>query len=157
MNLQGMYSVYAFAKKIATLPLLCEQREESFTLKYDNETITRNYIGAYYYLDMPNVFSSVYFWLGVYFEREDPVLCLSFNDREDWAASVCALFPKGSEGSIQGRTFSRPYYENNQLWFEFSEEQAKRFDELSNPNEQLELIYEFVAEIIKLIIQKAQS
>ncbi len=156
MDLKGMQSVFAFAEEIGKLGKLFNQRENSFAVDLYKETVARNYVGAYYSLEGIANIPLSYFWLGAYF-GERSVICLSFDSHENWADSICALFPKGSEGGIQGRTFSRPYYENNQLWFEFSKEQAKLFDELSNPDEQLEVIYEFVAEIIELIIQKAQS
>ena len=159
MNLDGMFSLYTFYR---SLDIVFTIDNEKFSSElYDSRKDTNNG-GNYWYAPRDGVmgkFFAVNFkhirlkktwgWMGVYFEREHPLICICFDYRENWGQPVYNLLLNKLDQIGKGNYFVEPYEEGGGIWFEFNKE--KEFDGTNDLNSQILLLKSFFIEVLNTI------
>ena len=153
MNTNGIYSLFAL---IEVLSELCERNENNFKIEHTN--IGCNYTGGYknnhkelgimFKLTFKKIsFSETYGWIGIYFERKEPLICIGFYDKENWAKKLCRIL--NDKPIPTGKLSSESYSADGGIWFNFA-----KHDELnkcSSIEEQKNLLKEYMDEVIEKI------
>ncbi len=87
-------------------------------------------------------------WLGVYFDRMDPVICLGFCNREDWGKPVFNILNRDPDAIPEGNYASKPYEEDGAYWFDFKKNEL--FNDLDLDG-QVKMLREFFQEAIMAV------
>ena len=168
MNLDGMFSLYSFYRCLDEVFVFDNERYTSAL--YDSRKDTNNggnftrqtpregVMGKYFELKIKTGrMKKAWGWMGVYFEREHPLVCVGFDDREGWGKPVFDLMISQVDDMKAGRYFEAPYYddETNAIWFDFSK--ASEFDKLTDSNKQVALLKRFLTEVFDTIYTLKQS
>lgn len=169
MNLDGMFSLYSFYRCLDDVFIFDNERYTSSL--YDSRKDTNNggnftlqtpregVMGKYFELKIKaGRMKKAWGWMGVYFERKHPLVCVGFDDRDGWGKPVFDLMINNKVDEMKaGRYFKAPYYdeESNAVWFDFSK--ATAFNQLTDPNKQVELLRGFLAEVFDTIFTLKQS
>lgn len=90
-------------------------------------------------------------WMGVYFGREHPLVCIGFDNRENWGKPIYdLLMDKDRYQNInKGNCFDAPYEEDGSIWFEFMKNED--FNTLNSPTEQIALLKSFYCEVLDAV------
>lgn len=157
MQLTGMFSLYSFYRSLDDVFVFDTDRFSSMV--YNSKKDTNNggnflstprdgVMGKYFEIQFKKIgLTQTWGWMGVYFEREDPLICIGFCNRENWGRPIYNLLLK-SKYDINGNFSKAPYEEDGAFWFEFS--CSKQFDSLDLPN-QIDLLRSFFEEVINII------
>ena len=106
-------------------------------------------MGKYFEVKFKNVkIKKSWGWLGVYFDRENPVICLGFCNREGWGKPVYSLLSPNLEDLSETIISSAPYEEDGAIWFDFKK--YEEFEKASLDN-QVGLLKEFFVDVIQTI------
>lgn len=153
MNTNGIYSLFEL---IEILSELCEFNQDNF--KIEDSSIGCNYAGGYknnhkelgvmFKVTFKKIsFPETYGWIGLYFERKEPLICMGFYDKEGWAKELCSIL--NDKPIPAGESCSESYSADGAIWFNFT-----KHDELnkcSSIEEQKNMLKEYMDEVIKLI------
>lgn len=145
MERKGMYSLYAFNK---ILSKLTEREEAKFKLSFYSNKNIHNYFGVsgiYFKIEYLNAkINDTWAWIGVYFNREEPIICMGFESKEGWGKPVFDIM---KNASVEKQFFKRPYQEDNSIWFELTEKKHFEFDN-SDLENQVQILKGFMDEVI---------
>ncbi len=148
MDLKGMYSLYSFTE---LLKKLVNRAETEFELRYysnkniqGGDGISGCYFEIKYSKDLIN---TTWAWIGIYYERENPLICLGFEDKQGWGKPVYELLDSRLDKIERDEFCTKPYREDGAIWFELTDEKHKEFDKISL-EEQIQLIKEFMDRVI---------
>ena len=168
MNLDGMFSLYTFYRSLDDVFAFDNERYSSFL--YDSRKDTNNggnfsgrtpregVMGKYFEIKFKNLrMRTAWGWMGVYFEREHPLVCVGFDDRDGWGKPVYDLLIDRLDDQKDGLHFDAPYYdeETDGIWFDFNK--GEEFNHLSDPQKQITLLRSFLAEVFDTIYSIKQS
>ena len=169
MELKGMYSLYAFMQELKNA--VNRETEVYKTALYESRRDTHGggnmygsmqdgMAGCYFQLGYKQLhLPDIFVWIGVYFAREQPVICLCFENKEGWGKPVCERLTEATVKSIPAGNYAgAPYYDAGSLWFDLSDERIKEFD-ASDLDRQTALLEAFIDEVLRtvagqLLIQK---
>lgn len=165
MNLQGMYSLYTFYRCLDDVFVF---DNEAFTSSlYDSLKNTNgggNFLysprdgvmGKYFQLKLKKCYvSETWGWLGVYFDREDPVICLGFCNRDGWGKPIFNIINRKPDAISEGDFATAPYEEDGAYWFDFKKNEDFNTLELDG---QIELLRSFFKEVVMSVYNiKTQS
>ena len=146
MKLDGMYSLYQL---MVELRKLINRSEEDFTLElYSDKNGNRNGVqGLYFRIDYTTEkIAPTWAWIGIYYNREKPLICISFSKDEGWGKPVYDILSESVKEN--GIYAASPYKEGNSYWFELSEKKHEEFETLPL-QEQRELLKNFMDEVIR--------
>ena len=159
MNIEGIYSLYEL---IEILTKLCKRQEEHFTLDYPkssrifNSHVDHHKMGIDFQLDY-NKGSDIKTskgWIGIYFDLEQPEICIGFWDRDGWGKPICDIIRKA--GKIkQGNLHSESFEESDAYWFDFIDDRdtyEEYFNKLSL-DEQTEMLKSFMDGVLNDIFK----
>ena len=165
MNLDGMFSLYTFYRSLDEVFVVDNEKFSSSL--YDSRKDTnsggnlygtpRNGImGKYFEVKFKHIrLKQTWGWMGVYFEREHPQICVGFDYREGWGKPVCDLLLNIVDGMKKGKMFSKPYEEGGAIWFEFNQED--KFNALNEPSKQISLLKSYFNEVLETIYKIKQE
>ena len=168
MNLDGMYSLYSFYRSLDDVFAFDNDRYTS--VLYDSRKDTNNggnftgstpregVMGKYFEVSFKiSRMRKAWGWMGVYFEREHPLICVGFDNRDGWGRSVFKVLYERIDDLKDGIYFTEPYYddETDAVWFDFS--QSEKFNTLNSSKEQITLLKSFLAEVFDTIYALKQS
>ena len=158
MHLSGMFSLYTFYR---SLDDVFEFDTKKFTSTlYDSKKDTNNggnflssprdgVMGKYFELQLKKSKWKAWGWMGVYFEREDPLICIGFCNREGWGKRIYNILLRKQEQCSCERTYTKaPYEEDGGFWFDFK--CNEQFDSLEL-SEQIGMLRSFFEEVINII------
>ncbi len=159
MNLEGMFSLYTFYRVLDEV--FVSENENFASCLYDSKKDTNNggnlymtpregVMGKYFEVEYKKSdIKKTWGWMGVYFEREHPLICICFDNREGWGKPVNDLLLKKIGSISKGKYFDEPYEESGAIWFEFMKN--KDFNELISPSEQIALLKLFYCEVLNCV------
>ena len=93
--------------------------------------------------------------MGVYFEREKPVICIGFDNREGWGEPVYRLLKPQLANMKKGKFFDIAYEDANSIWFDFNK--VDEFNILDNPSKQISLLRSYFFEVLDTIYSIKQN
>lgn len=158
MNLSGMFSLYTFYR---SLDDVFEFDSENFSSTlYDSRKDTNNggnflssprdgIMGKYFEIKFKRLRLKAWGWMGVYFEREEPLICIGFCNRENWGYPVYKLLVKSNYNN-EGKYTTSPYEEEGGYWFDFK--CNEQFNSLDLPK-QITLLRSFFEEVMNIIYE----
>ena len=116
-------------------------------------------MGKYFDLNyIDNSIKETWGWIGVYFEREHPLICMCFENNDGWGKPICNIIQESRAESLpKGRYYDGAYYEDGHLWFELSDEKHNDFSNAPDLNSQIEILKSFIDEIVLLPLKLLQS
>lgn len=162
MDLKGMHSLYTFYR---SLDEVVSVDNDSFTSCLYNSLRDTNHggnflweprdgvMGKYFEVKFKNIkIKKSWGWIGVYFDRENPVICLGFCNREGWGKPVYSLLSPKLEDISETIISSAPYEEDGAIWFDF-----RKYEdfEKSSLEGQIDLLKDFFVDAIQTV--KAQK
>lgn len=164
MELKGMYSLYAFCRELRGI---VERQNASYRSEwYDSRKDTHG--GGNIFGTMQDGIAGCYFhvrytadgieecwpWVGVYFNRENPIICICFENNQGWAKTVCDRLTKEKVETLPaGDYHDKPYYEGESLFFEFSESRRSEFEN-ADLSGQDALLGSFIDEVMETTLIK---
>lgn len=158
MNLQGMFSLYTFYRCLDEVFIFDTYAFRSAlydSLRDTNGggnflyTLRDGVMGKYFSVKLKKCHvKEAWGWLGVYFEREDPVICLGFCNREGWGKPIFNIINSDPFAIPEGTFASEPYEEDGAYWFDF-----KKYDEFDSLDldGQIGLLRDFFKEAIMAV------
>ncbi len=148
MDLKGMYSLYSFTE---LLKKLVNRAETEFELRYyTNKNIQggNGISGCYFEIKYSNdLIKKTRAWIGIYYERENPLICMGFEDKQDWGKPVYELLDSRLDKIERDEFCKKPYREDGAIWFELTDEKHKEFDS-TDLNGQIQIIKDFMDRVI---------
>ena len=93
--------------------------------------------------------------MGVYFEREHPLICIGFDNREGWGKPVYDLLFVKLDSIKKGKFFDKPYEESGAIWFDFNS--ADKFNDSDTPAKQISLLKSFFQEVLDVVYNTKQE
>lgn len=148
MNLTGMYSLYSFTE---LLKKLVSRVETNYELRYySNKNIQagNGISGCYFEIKYSNdIIKTTWAWIGIYYERENPLICLGFEDKQDWGKPVFEIIDKQLDEIEKDEYYTQPYREDGAIWFELTDEKHKEFDS-TDLEGQIQIIKIFIDRVI---------
>ena len=148
MDLKGMYSLYSFTVLLKKLVI---RTESEFELQYySNKNIQGGdgISGSYFEIKYSNdVINRTWAWIGIYYERENPLICLGFEDKQGWGKPVYEIIDKQLDKIDKDEFCTKPYCEDGAIWFDLTCEKHKEFD-TTNLEGQIQIIKEFMDTVI---------
>ena len=168
MNLDGMFSVYTFYRSLDEVFAFDNDRYTSSVYNSKKDTnnggnFTRStprdgVIGKYFGVSFKQVrWKKSWGWMGVYFEREHPLICVGFDSRDGWGKPIYDLLINRCNDIKAGKYYDKPYYdeESNAVWFDFKKD--AEFNKLTDCQEQINLLRSFLAEVFDTIYNVKQK
>lgn len=148
MDLKGMYSLYSFTE---LLKKLVNRTETNFELRYySNKNIQggNGISGCYFEIKYSNdKIKTTWAWIGIYFERENPLICIGFEDKQNWGKPVYDIIDKQLDKIETDEYCTKPYREDGAIWFELADVKHKEFDS-TDLEGQIQLIKNFMDRVI---------
>lgn len=158
MDLKGMFSLYTFYRSLDEVVSI--DNEDFSTCLYDSLRDTNHggnflceprdgVMGKYFELKFKGVrINKSWGWIGVYFDREEPVICIGFCNRKDWGKPINSLLLSRLDDISEDDIRSAPYEEDGAIWFDF-----KKYEdfEKSSLKDQIKLLQEFFTDVILTI------
>jgi len=155
MDLKGMYSLYCFTE---LLKKLVNRIENEFELELYKPTNFHGISGCYFRIKYSNdVIKETWAWIGINYGRENPFICLCFENKEDWGKPVYQIIDSHLDKIEQDEFCTKPYHEFGAIWFELTDEKHKEFD-MTDLDGQIQIIKDFMDRVIitpmKLLIKE---
>ncbi len=147
MDLTGFYSLYLFTE---ALKKVLNNNENKISTEFYKTTTKTTNIGHYFKIKYPDIYNikDTWAWIGIYFNREQPLICLSFDSGENWGKPVYDILNENFT-RIKNSEFSEsPYYEEGRIWFEMTREKHLEFQKLQTPEEQMDILKKFINDVI---------
>lgn len=150
MDLKGMYSLYSFTE---LLKKLVNRTKTNFELRYySNKNIQggNGISGCYFEIKYSNeIIKMTWAWIGIYFERENPLICLGFEDKQGWGKPVYDILYNQLNKINEDEYCTKPYCEDGAIWFELTDAKHREFDSEELELEgQIQLIKNFMDRVI---------
>jgi hypothetical protein len=149
MNLKGMYSLYSFTE---LLKKLVNRTGTNFELLYySNKNIAggNGISGCYFEIKYSNeIIKTTWAWIGIYYEREYPLICLGFEDKQGWGKPVYEIIDKQLDKIKEDEYCTIPYHEDGSIWFELTEDKHREFDTVDLEG-QKQIIINFMDRVIE--------
>lgn len=164
MDLNGMFSLYTFYR---TLDDVISIDNEDFNSSLYSSLKDTNHggnflceprdgvMGKYFELKFKGVrINKSWGWIGVYFNRENPVICIGFCNRDGWGKPVNSLLFSRLDDISENEIRSAPYEEDGAIWFDF-----KKNDDFqkSSLECQIKLLREFFSDVILIIKEQKKN
>ena len=160
MNIDGIYSLYELME---LLNKLCNREEDSFSISVYNQdrTCDNSYAGhtatgVNFELLFKKNNIQTWGWIGIYYDKEKPTICIGFTNQEGWGKTVYNLLEQAN-CKKKGRLTSAPYIENPEgpdtYWFDFTygnESHEDSFNQLTL-DEQMIQLKQFMDEVFDAI------
>ena len=141
MNLQGSYNLYSFNE---ILKEVLESKTEQYQLSVSSFTITSRYSGYYFYVKpISENKDTLYLWMGLYYEREDPEVLVEVKRVQNWGKPFYDILDMLVERGL----LSVDDDENDAYWFRFD---SKKFNSLFYIEEQKEFLRNFLDSKLKI-------
>ena len=141
MNLQGSYNLYSFNE---ILKEVLESKTGQYQLSVSSFTITSRYSGSYLYVKpISENKETLYLWMGLYYERENPEVWLEVKRVQNWGKPFYDILDMLSERGL----LSIDDDENDAYWFKFD---SKKFNSLFSIEEQKEFLRNFLDNKLKI-------
>lgn len=165
MNLDGMFSLYTFYRSLDEV--FIADNEMFASSLYDSKKDTNNggnlfftprdgVMGKYFDVKFKQVkLKQTWGWMGVYFEREHPQICIGFDYRDGWGKPVYDMILSKENVLKKGKTFNKPYEEGGAIWFDFN--QVDKFNGLNEPKKQISLLKSYFNEVLETIYKIKQE
>ena len=147
MRLKGLYSLYELMQ---ILTGSVNRANEDFTLGlYNDKKGNRNGVqGIYFKIEYANGrIDDTWAWVGIYYERENPLICLGFSSESGWGKPVYDLL-QTSDRHREGSFATAPYPENGWYYFELSEAKHEAFENMTL-EAQKKLLEDFIDEVVR--------
>lgn len=148
MDLKGMHSLYSFTE---LLKKLVNRTETEFELRSNSNKTTQGVngiSGCYFEIKYSkDLIKTTWAWIGIYYERENPLICLGFEDKQGWGKPVYELLDRQLEKIERDEFCTKPYREDGAIWFELTDEKHKEFDTITIEG-QKQIIKEFIDRVI---------
>lgn len=153
-----MFSLYTFYRSLDEVVSI--DNEDFSTCLYDSLRDTNHggnflceprdgVMGKYFELKFKGIrINKSWGWIGVYFNREVPVICIGFCNRKDWGKPVNSLLLPKLDDISENNVRSAPYVEGGAIWFDFKK--YEEFDK-SSLEDQINLLQEFFTDVILTI------
>ena len=163
MNTKGMYSLYEFYN---CLDSVISQDTSIFSSRpYEKNDMQETYyggnrkhgkpnnglMGKYFQIDfkgkgMPKTSCG---WMGVYFHKEQPEICIGFSNEDGWGLPVYKKLKPALNHICKGIRYEDPYEEEGAIWFDFASTEV--FDKMKKPELQIELLSSYFSEVMENI------
>lgn len=163
MRLEGIYSLYSL---IQIFEKLSDRKEQDFELSiYHSNSICGTtacrlgITGVNFELKYKsNPKQLIYGWIGIYYDRPEPLIDIEFRNHTAWGAGYCdMILPYKSDWSNQS-SFIKPYFEEKEyLCFELTKELHKSFNETESVEEQETILKSFMDEVLRYPIALKQE
>ena len=161
MDLKGMYSLYVLMKELSKL---VNNQTDTYTSEYYNSrgdthqggniqgSMRDGIAGCYFHVKYANdAITECRSWIGVYYERKDPLFCICFEDNPGWGKSVCDLLtPERISMLPAGNFYGSVYSEDGHLWFDLSDAKLAAF-QTADFDGQIALLKGFLDEVVTII------
>ncbi len=122
--------------------------EIKFKTKFYKTTIKSNYIGHYFEIEYINSnIKKTWAWIGIYYDRKEPIICLSFDNSESWGRPIYNILNKNIQKINEGNLAKKPYCEDSSIWFDMKNED---FEKAKTPEEQMEILKDFIDEVVTI-------
>ncbi len=145
MDLKGMYSLYLLTE---ALKKNIEREEENFKLKFNKTTTKTNYVGHYFKIEyLSSKIENTIAWIGVYYDRESPVICLGFDSSEGWGLPVHNILNNELHNINERGLVQKPYKEGNSIYFDMKN---TGFQNAETPEEQMNILKNFIDEVVTI-------
>ncbi len=165
MNTDGMYSLYAFYCSLDEVFACDNNKYKSFLYPYlkgtnnggnTERTPREGVMGKYFDVTFKHIrLKRTWGWMGVYFEREKPVICIGFDNREGWGKPVYKLLKKQLTNIKKGKYFDSAYEAGDFIWFDFNK--VDIFNSLDSPSKQISLLRSYFFEVLDVIYSLKQN
>lgn len=153
MELKGMYSLYSFTE---LLKKLVNRTETNFELRYYSNKNIQGGIGisgCYFEIKFLNdSIETSWAWVGIYYERENPLICLGFEDKQGWGKPVYEIIEKQLNKVEEDEYSTKPYHDVGAFWFELTENKHKEFDS-TDLDGQTQILKNFIDSVITQTIK----
>lgn len=160
MDLNGMYSLYEFN---IVLNKILNAETDLYKLELYNSNRDTHHggnilgtpkdgiMGKYFDLKYKrNTIKETWGWIGVYFERENPLICICFENNEWWGKPIVDIIQESKIKDLQQNDYyDKPYYEEGHLWFDLSKSKLAEFQN-ADLDGQINILSCFVKEVILL-------
>lgn len=163
MNIEGIFSLYQLME---VLIKLCKREEDNFILEVCNKDRMYNNSHADHYVTGVNFEIKIngsniqsWGWIGIYFSKEVPTICIGFYDKENWGKTICNLIDKAIGNIQEGIYCTAPYYEDDAYWFEYidgKDTYEESFNKLTL-NEQIDELKRFMDEVLNLVCNLSKN
>jgi len=157
MNLDGIYSLYELIK---ILEKETERETNMFTLsKYNTNTDWNKErddgakfgaTGVNFQLKYKkNIQKDIWGWIGIFYNRERPLICMGFLDETGWGKPFIDLLRNYINRMTDHERFKKPYFEDDEcLLFEMSEDLRNKFNESNDIVKQEKMLQDFMNDVL---------
>ncbi len=157
MDLKGMYSVYSFEIKLENL-LKAGFKNNDFEINHytgrdSKDEKSLGITGSYFEIDYRGKIEKTWGWVGVYYNTENPIVCLCFDNRENWGKPVYdKLFnniDKAKNNTNDDTLIDKIYKssDNKKVWFDMKNTD---FQNAETPEKQMEILKNFIDEVVTI-------
>ena len=154
MKLDGIYSLFSLIEILKKE--IVNRETELFTLGiYSTNSAIQNsnpkngITGVNFQLTYKkNITTDIWGWIGIYYNREKPLICMGFPDKTGWGKPFIDLFRDSINQLSNKKSFKKPYYEEGSWWFEMTDDLLDKFNESNDLNEQKNILKEYMDEVL---------
>ena len=146
MELDGIYSLYSF--NIA-LKSVINRSTDKFTLSYYNTDFKESYYGYKFQVQSLHK-DGIWLNLGVWFNREKPIITLGVWKRDGWGKPLCNIIEDGKKHLSEYAEQS--YWEDHSYFFEATNMFYTEFSNANAADQQIEVLCKFVDEVVNFYI-----
>ncbi len=148
MEFSGMYSLYAFN---VVLKSVINRSTDKYTLSQYSTDFKEWYYGYKFKLDPRNTQkNTIWLNLGVWFDREAPVITLGAWNNTNWGKPFCDIL---NEDVTHNEVYATKHYpEDGYYYFEASKQFYDEFKVANTIEQQTELLCKFLDEVLDLYI-----
>lgn len=164
MNLDGMFSLYTFYRSLDEV-IVCDSDKYTSILCGKSNTYYGSglklspkigVMGKYFQVKFKKTrLKQTIGWIGVYFEREHPQICIGFDYWDDWGKPVYNLLCDNIEKTKKGKYHDGFYEEGGAIWFDFNK--SEKFNNLDNVSKQIALLKSYFNEVLETIFKIKQE
>ena len=154
MKLDGIYSLFSLMQLFGKLTKREEEQFKILTYNTNKLCGNGNSIGAtgvnfeLIYRNREKLDQRIWGWIGIYFNRINPILLIGFYNNPNWGAGyINNLLPYKKQWAKQN-SFEKPYEKGSCLWFEMSNELRERFEDNNDVKEQEQILKQFMDDVI---------
>ena len=148
MELKGIYSLYCFNQ---ILKSATNRSTENFTLSYYSKDFKEYYFGYKFKVEASQK-EDIWLNVGVWFDRENPVITIEVWKNEGWGKPFYEIIEKG-KSHIENYA-GHPYLENSEYYyFEGTEKFYNEFENAIDAEAQEEFFCKFVDEVVNFYVK----
>lgn len=154
MNLDGIYSLFSLIEILKKLSTRVEQDFE--LIKYNELKASGNgtyngITGVNFEVKYKNAIQEqrIWGWIGIYFEREHPIIVMAFYNHPGWGKCYCDMILPFASKWCDHDFFKKPYEEESQIWFELLPERRDEFNSMDDVEKQKDILKNFMDEVLR--------